>query len=159
MKNEAIIQKLRELGWDNESEITLIIHLDKYSLTESSRYSGEWEGNRFVTYSQTEWKYSILESLTHGEGLISLLEAEDLNEMSSDSFLQLYLVEANDGNMDCLETQWEKPLSDEDEERLADSEDTVLSLADEEEHEPIFGGGSIYKMVIRVGDEEIDLYR
>jgi hypothetical protein len=159
MKNEAIIQKLRELGWNNESEITLIIHLDKYSLTEYSRYSGEWEGNRFVTHSQTEWKHSILESLTHGEGLISLLEAEDLNEMSSDSFLQLYLIEANDGNMDCLDTQWENPLSDEDEERLADSEDTVLSLADNEEHEPVFTNGSIYKMVIRVGNDEIDLYR
>ena len=158
MKNEAVIQKLKELGWDTKPEVTLTIHLDKYSLTESSRYSGEWEGNRFVTYSQTEWKHSILESQINGEGLISLLAAEDLNEMSSDSFPLLYLVEANDGNMDCLETEWEKPLSDEDEEKLSESEDTVLTLADEEEHEPMFAEGSICKMVIRVCNEEIDLY-
>jgi hypothetical protein len=77
--------------------------------------------------------------------------------MSSDSFPILYVTEGEDGNVDCMETQWETPLTEEDEDKLSDSEEDLFSLADSEEHEPDFEAGSVWKMVIRVGNEEIDI--
>jgi hypothetical protein len=92
-----------------------------------------------------------------GEQLIELLNSEDITEMSSDSFPILYVTEGEDGNVDCMETQWETPLTEEDEDKLSDSEEDLFSLADSEEHEPDFEAGSVWKMVIRVGNEEIDI--
>jgi hypothetical protein len=92
-----------------------------------------------------------------GEQLIELLNSEDITEMSSDSFPILYVTEGEDGNVDCMETQWETPLTEEDEDKLSDSEEDLFSLADSEEHEPDFEVGSVWKMVIRVGNEEIDI--
>lgn len=157
MKNEAVIEKLKELGWDTESEVTLNMYLEKWALVESSRYEGEWNGNRFVTYAQTNWKRGTVESVMSGEQLIQLLSSEDITEMSSDSFPISYVIEGEDGNMDCMDTEWETPLTEEDEEKLNDSEEDMFSLADSEEHEPDFGMGSIWRMVIRVGNEEIDI--
>lgn len=157
MKNESVIEKLKELGWDTEPEVTLNIYLEKWALVESSRYEGEWNGNRFVTYAQTNWKRGTVESVMSGEQLIQLLSSEDITEMSSDSFPVSYVIEGEDGNTDCMETQWETPLTEEDEENLNDSEEDMFSLADSEEHEPDFEAGSVWKMVIRVGNEEIDI--
>lgn len=157
MKNEAVIEKLKELGWDIEPEVTLNMYLEKWVLVESSRYEGEWNGNRFVTYAQTNWKRGTVESVMSGEQLIQLLSSEDITEMSSDSFPASYVIEGEDGNVDCMETQWETPLTEEDEEKLNDSEEDMFSLADSEEHEPDFEAGSVWKMVIRVGNEEIDI--
>jgi hypothetical protein len=157
MKNEAVIERLKELGWDTEPEITLNIHVEKWGLIESSRYVGEWEGNGFVTYAQTNWKRGIVESVMSGEEVIQLLGSEDVGQMSSDSFPMSYVIDGEDGNMDCLDTQWETPLSDEDVERLSDSEDDVFSLAISEEHEPDFEVGSVWKLVIKVGNKEIDI--
>ncbi len=56
MKNEAVIQKLKELGWDTVMEVTVTIALERWALVESTRYEGEWEGNGFVTNAQTNWK-------------------------------------------------------------------------------------------------------
>jgi hypothetical protein len=157
MKNEAVIETLKELGWDNEPEVTLNIHVEKWALVESSRYVGEWEGNGFVTYAQTNWKRGIVESVMSGEDVIQLLSSENITEMGSHSFPMSYVIEGEDGNIDCLDTEWEMPLSDEDMERLSDSEDDVFSLAISEEHEPDFEVGSVWKLVIRLGNEEIDV--
>jgi hypothetical protein len=157
MKNEAVIQKLKELGWDITPEVTLNMYLTKWALVESSRYEGEWNENRFVTHTQTNWKRGTVETTMNGGQLIELLNSEDITEMSSDSFPILYVTEGEDGNVDCMETQWETPLTEEDEDKLSDSEEDLFSLADSEEHEPDFEVGSVWKMVIRVGNEEIDI--
>jgi hypothetical protein len=59
--------------------------------------------------------------------------------------------------MDCLDTEWDTPLSEEDEEELNDSGEDVFSLSTNEESDWDFQMGSVHKLSIRVGDEEIDL--
>lgn len=157
MKNEAVIEKLKELGWDTESQITLTIKLERWALTELARYVGEWEGNRFTTDAQTNWKIAEFEAPMSGEDLLFLLNEYELSEMDSECFGEIYLVHAEDGNMDCIDTEWETPLSEEDEERLNDSGEDIFSLSDIEECDWEFDSGSVIGLSIRVNDEEIDI--
>lgn len=157
MKNEAIIQKLKELGWDTKPEVTLTIALERWALVESTQYVGDWKDNRFVTNAQTNWKIAELEAPMSGEDVIFLLNEYELGELSSDCFGEIYLVHAEDGNMDCLETEWDTPLSEEDEEELNDSGEDVFSLSTNEESDWDFEVGSVRKLSIRVGIEEIDI--
>jgi hypothetical protein len=157
MKNEAVIQKLKELGWDTVTAVTITIALERWALVESTRYEGEWEGNGFVTNAQTNWKIAELEAPMSGEDVIFLLNEYELGELSSDCFGEIYLVHAEDGNMDCMDTEWESPLSEEDEEKLNDSGEDVFSLSTKEEFDWDFEVGSVRRLSIRVGNEEIDI--
>lgn len=157
MKNEAVIQKLKELGWDNEPEVTLTIVLDRWALTELTRYQGEWNGNKFTTDAQTNWKLATFESVCSGEDVIFLLNNYELDELDSECFGEIELVHAEDGNMDCIDTEWERPLSEEEEVELGDSDEDVFSLSTNEEFDWQFDGGSVRRLSIRVGDEEIDI--
>lgn len=158
MKNEEVIDKIIELGWDTNSDVTLIFETKPWALTEYAIYKGEWEGNHFLTHAITNWKVGKLESKINGSNLLSILEEFYLDEMDSSLFENLDLIEAEDGNMDCLETNWETPLTDEEEERLSESEDDVFSLSNNMEYIPEWEHGGIYKITIRVGNEEVDLY-
>lgn len=157
MKNEAVIQKLKELGWDNEPEVTLTIVLDRWALTELTRYQGEWNGNKFTTDAQTNWKLATFESVCSGEDVIFLLNNYELDELDSECFGEIELVHAEDGNMDCIDTEWERPLSEEEEVELGDSDEDVFSLSTNEEFDWQFDGGSVRRLSIRVRDEEIDI--
>jgi hypothetical protein len=122
-----------------------------------SRYEGEWEGNKFTTDAQTNWKLATFEGVMSGEDMVFLLNEYELSEMDSECFGEIYLVHAEDGNMDCIDTEWERPLSEEDEEKLNDSGEDVFSLSENEEFDWQFDGGSINRLSIRVRDEEIDI--
>lgn len=158
MKNEEVIEKIIQLGWDTADDVTLIFETKRWALTEYSVYSGEWEGNPFQTQAITNWKWGKLESKISGDKLLSILDEFDLSEIDSSLFDNLDLIEAEDGNMDCLETNWERPLTEDEEERLSESEDDVFSLSNDIKYVPEWENDGIGKLTIRVGNEEVDLY-
>jgi hypothetical protein len=155
MKNKEIIKQLKK--YPLETEINVKVNLNKHSLGEHCSHDGEWNGYSFTCSSFTSWKRGTLEDVGMTvEILINVLKKKELNELTSEDFVDLQLIENSDGDVDVDDIEW---IGDEPtEEELEDLNHMDLymdSSINDSEYE--FVENSVYMLEVTIGDETIEI--
>ncbi len=151
MKNKTIVEQLKKFPKD--SEVSIVLKLTKYSLTEICYHNGTWNDKNFTLESQTNWKRSEVESSNVDmEELIELLSKNDIGNLCSDDFSNLSLGDSFDGSIEIDEIEWDEPLTEEEKDEVVPMD--LFSDSDINDSDIQFDTGSIWFMEIDVNGEK-----
>ncbi len=158
MKPSPVIEELRKLV-DTKEEVKIVVNLQKWSLSETTEHSGEWNGKNFTMTAYCDWKRASLES---GMSLEDLLESIDeceglVSNMSSGNFYDLMCHEMSDGDISFGDVNWDEAPTEEELEELELDEYDLYWDSEIDECEYSFEAGSVWSITVKVGNEEFEI--
>jgi hypothetical protein len=104
-KQEAIelLEPLKEAA----DYLQITLETDRKSVSESCSHTGTWNGYDFSCTSTTYWRTAEVEVETDTEDFYNLLVEKELSDLTDANFSGAYLGEANDGNTDVGDVEWD----------------------------------------------------
>jgi hypothetical protein len=104
-KQEAIelLEPLKEAA----DYLQIKLETDRKSVSESCSHTGTWNGYDFSCTSTTYWRTAEVEVETDTEDFYNLLVEKELSDLTDANFSGAYLGEANDGNTDVGDVEWD----------------------------------------------------
>jgi hypothetical protein len=144
-----IIRDLKD--YMNNDSLIITLSFGKRCLSETCYVSGEWEGKNYSTTMITDWRSGELKTTEMNVfELVKLLRNKNISDMNDKDFNGLELVETRDGNNSFQDTEWDEPLTEEEQEE-APSEWDMYNKGDINDSFYEFDGG-IDSLTIEVGD-------
>ena len=144
-----IIRELRD--YMNADGLVITLSFGKRCLSETCYVSGEWEGKNYSTTMITDWRSGELKTTEMDVfDLVKLLRNKNISDMNEKDFSGLELVETRDGNNSFQDTEWDEPLTEEEQDE-APSEWDMYNQGDINDSFYEFDGG-IDSLTIEVGD-------
>lgn len=121
MKNKKIVNQLKKLNAEEIVEVT--ITLAKKTLTEVCYHNGRWNDKSFTLDSVTNWRSAEIacEGMTVSD-IIDILSKKEINDLSSDDFLSMSIIETTDGSTDIENLEWEEVLTEDEESEFSKME-------------------------------------
>jgi hypothetical protein len=143
-----IIRELKD--YMNNDSLKITLSFGKRCLSETCYVSGEWEGKNYSTTMITDWRSGELKTTEMDVfELVKLLRNKNISEMSNKDFSGLELVETRDGNNSFQDTEWDEPLTEEEQDE-APSEWDMYNQGEINDSFYEFDGG-IDSLTIEVG--------
>jgi hypothetical protein len=125
MTKQEAIELLKPLV-EAADYLQITLETDRKSVSESCDHYGTWNEHDFTCTSTTYWRSAEVEVETDAEELYNLLVEKDLGDLTDVDFDGKYLGEANDGDTEVSNIEWEGEEPSEEEKEENDYSDMEL---------------------------------